>query len=149
LVWLNQLEGLSPIAVCDACGLGIKADGTLWGIGSNRAGELGDGTQQSQDDLVQIGHRRDWLAIANFYMTSVGITADGSVWAWGNRFDRPIRFPTVKWRVGQWIRKLGLRTDLGESLGFVTSRSPELVLKFVPPRADATPTNTTPSSPGR
>jgi len=40
----------------------MKTDGTLWSMGCNDAGQLGDGTDTVRSSPVQIGSATDWLA---------------------------------------------------------------------------------------
>ena len=63
--------------------LALKADGTLWGWGNNREGQLGAGPKESPDEPVRIGTDSDWAAVLAGNDTSVGIKQDGSVWQWG------------------------------------------------------------------
>jgi alpha-tubulin suppressor-like RCC1 family protein len=63
--------------------LAIRQDGTLWGWGSNTAGQLGDGTCTSRYQPVQVGHAHTWRRISAYYNLSLGVRADGTLWAWG------------------------------------------------------------------
>jgi alpha-tubulin suppressor-like RCC1 family protein len=65
--------------------LGIKADGTLYAWGYNNAGQLGLGPPDSSPHStpVQVGTDNKWVAVAAGYFHSLGIKADGSLWAWG------------------------------------------------------------------
>ncbi len=70
--------------------LAIKSDGTLWGWGYNSSyGAVGDGTQSNRSSPVQIGNRTDWVKIAAGEYSSMGITADGKLWAWGYYYNLP------------------------------------------------------------
>lgn len=52
--------------------MAIKTTGTLYAIGSNTNGKLGDGTAISRSSPVQIGARTDWVAIRpSLYSNSV------------------------------------------------------------------------------
>ena len=63
--------------------LGLKTDGTLWGWGDNRYGQAGDGGGLPQLVLpVQIGEGSDWTMVEAGGWHSVGLKADGSLWAW-------------------------------------------------------------------
>ena len=64
--------------------LGITADGKLWAWGENNEGELGDGTTvDGTSGPEQIGTATNWVAISGGNTHSLGITADGKLWAWG------------------------------------------------------------------
>ena len=67
--------------------LGLRANGTIWAWGSDRYGQLGNGTGQvNQSSPSQIGTATNWVAIDAGGYESYGIQEDGSLWAWG--FDR-------------------------------------------------------------
>ena len=59
----------------------IKTDRSLWTWGSNRSGQLGDGTNEDRNTMFKV--MDDATAVsAGDYKTSV-IKADGSLWTWG------------------------------------------------------------------
>ncbi len=63
---------------------GIRANGTLWGWGSDMFGALGDGgADMNQDSPVQIGTDTDWVAVSTGGAHALGLKADGTLWAWG------------------------------------------------------------------
>lgn len=62
--------------------LAIREDNTLWAWGRNTDGQLGDGTNTSRVQMVQIGSDT-WKSIAAGANHSYGIKTDGSLWAWG------------------------------------------------------------------
>ena len=61
----------------------IKIDGSLWGWGENRTGQLGDGTTINRAAPVRIGNDFDWQTIATGPSRTVAIKTDGSLWGWG------------------------------------------------------------------
>lgn len=79
----------------------------------------------------------------------MGMTADGGVWAWGNRLDKPVHVSPLKQQVRQWMQKLGIRADVGQVPGFACSASPELVLRFVQAGTNGTASTTPALGPGR
>lgn len=61
----------------------IRADGTLWALGSNSYGEIGNGTITNYSSPVQV--TGSWTqTAAGLNGSSFGIRTDGSLWAWGN-----------------------------------------------------------------
>lgn len=64
----------------------IKSNGTLWAIGSNFYGELGNGTFGNgnfNNGFVQVGTTTNWKQIsANAYFVA-GLKTNGTVWTWG------------------------------------------------------------------
>ena len=64
--------------------LGLKADGSLWAWGYNLFGQLGLGPVYSQfPSPTQVGNDYNWVAVAAGSSHSLGLKADGSLWAWG------------------------------------------------------------------
>ena len=65
--------------------LALKADGTLWAWGEDSFGQLGDGTTTySIISPVQIGSDNKWVTITAGARHSLGLKADGTLWAWGS-----------------------------------------------------------------
>ncbi len=64
--------------------LGIRSDGSLWAWGSNSYGQLGTGNTKLTEKIpTRVGTFNDWKAVSAGYTHSLGIRADGSLWAWG------------------------------------------------------------------
>ncbi|WP_339835342.1 hypothetical protein [uncultured Flavobacterium sp.] len=62
----------------------IKQDGTLWACGSNEYGALGiNSEEQVVEYFHQVGEDSNWIKVAPSYLFTVGIKADGTIWAWG------------------------------------------------------------------
>ena len=70
----------------DAFSLGLKADGSLWAWGNNEYCQLGQGIADSNAHRtpIRVGTAANWVAIAAGFAHSLGLKADGSLWAWGN-----------------------------------------------------------------
>ena len=66
----------------------LKADGTVWTIGNNVSGELGDGTTENSNKMKQVYIDSD-TPLSNIIKISSGtdhilaLTKDGNVYAWG------------------------------------------------------------------
>jgi alpha-tubulin suppressor-like RCC1 family protein len=64
--------------------LARRADGTIWGWGTNQFGQLGLGTNTGRAlSPTLIGTNSDWTNISAGVSHSLGLRADGTLWAWG------------------------------------------------------------------
>lgn len=63
--------------------LAIRQDGTLWGLGFNTSGQLGDGATANRNFLFQVGTDADWQQVSAGNTHSLAVKADGTLWAWG------------------------------------------------------------------
>jgi alpha-tubulin suppressor-like RCC1 family protein len=52
----------------------LKSDGTVWAVGNNSYGQLGDGTNTNRQTPVQVSGLTDIVAIAAGYEHSLAIT---------------------------------------------------------------------------
>jgi len=52
--------------------MAMKTDGTLWACGTNRKGNLGDGTTTDRSSFVQVGSATHWLAYSLAARTNNG-----------------------------------------------------------------------------
>jgi alpha-tubulin suppressor-like RCC1 family protein len=70
-----------------ACATKRSPSRTLWCWGSNRSGQLADGTDTDRAAPVQIGTATDWNLIAvggdNLDSHTCGIRTNGTLWCWG------------------------------------------------------------------
>jgi len=83
------IEDVVEVAAGDsAFCLFLLADGTVWGIGSNSSGQLGNGTMVSSfDSVTPVEGLGDVVHIAAGYAHSLFVTSDGALWAAGwNRY---------------------------------------------------------------
>jgi alpha-tubulin suppressor-like RCC1 family protein len=77
-------SGIVQIAAGSSFGLALRSDGTVWGWGSNGAGQLGDGTTTpSQTTPVEVTGLSAVVAVAAGIDQSLALRSDGTVWAWG------------------------------------------------------------------
>jgi len=64
--------------------LGLRANGTLWGWGSNGLGRIGDGTTSNRSSPVSvIGGFTDWKSMSAGNNHSLAIRGNGILYAWG------------------------------------------------------------------
>jgi len=62
--------------------MAITADGSLWAWGSNKQGQLGDGTTHDRDSPVKI--MDDVIDVAVGTLHTMAITSNGVLWVWGS-----------------------------------------------------------------
>jgi alpha-tubulin suppressor-like RCC1 family protein len=77
---------VSAVACGDAHSLYIRPGGSLWGMGLNGVGQLGDGTTTERQSPVEIEFS-NVVAVAAGSDHSLFIEADGSLWAMGDNGD--------------------------------------------------------------
>ena len=76
-------SNVTAIAAGDDHSLFLKSDGSLWAMGDNDSGQLGDGTYNNTNQPEQIV-ASNVTAIAAGYYHSLFLKSDGSLWAMGN-----------------------------------------------------------------
>jgi len=63
---------------------GIRADGSLWAWGDNGSGRTGLGASAGAALVpTRVGTATDWVQVSAGEANTMGIRADGSLWAWG------------------------------------------------------------------
>ncbi len=67
----------------------IKGDGTMWSWGTSQNGELGTGVATNTKQLTpkQVGSENIWVKVSDHYAQSIGLRADGTLWAAGDNVD--------------------------------------------------------------
>jgi alpha-tubulin suppressor-like RCC1 family protein len=63
--------------------LGIKSDGSLWGWGLGKNGQLGTGNPDPKSLPFQIGNDLDWISVSAGDDFSLGLRSDGCIYSWG------------------------------------------------------------------
>lgn len=61
----------------------LKSDGTVWTLGDNEFGQLGDGSYTSRTEPVPVAGLTNVTSVAAGDSFSLALRSDGSVWAWG------------------------------------------------------------------
>ncbi|GLB48744.1 T9SS type A sorting domain-containing protein [Neptunitalea lumnitzerae] len=76
--WVSAYNGLITT-------FGVKQDGSLWGVGGNSYGCLGVGSsaQDYYTSFQQVTSYTDWVDVRGAYFFTVGLRANGTIWAWG------------------------------------------------------------------
>jgi alpha-tubulin suppressor-like RCC1 family protein len=86
----SQIDNWRAVAAGDFHNVAIKSDGTLWAWGDDSFGQLGDGNLSSHKEPIQILTKNpgnfdsNWVAVAAGGSFSLGLQADGTLWAWGD-----------------------------------------------------------------
>lgn len=65
----------------------IKVDGTLWTMGRNFSGQLGQGDTTDRANYTQIGTDTDWVMVACGSNFTFALKADGTLWSCGNNLS--------------------------------------------------------------
>jgi alpha-tubulin suppressor-like RCC1 family protein len=88
--WLQAQVLPHTFAAGNDHSLSVHADGTLWAWGDNAYGQLGIPTTTARAARpVQVGTATDWVMVAAGQYHSLGLRADGTLWAWGlNRYGQ-------------------------------------------------------------
>ena len=62
----------------------IKTDGTLWMLGSNSVGQIGDNTSTSRcTPVTTFAGGTNWKQVSSGSQTCAAIKTDGTLWTWG------------------------------------------------------------------
>ena len=64
--------------------MGIKSDGTLWGVGYNNYGNLGQNNLTQYSSPVQVGSGTDWSNVNSDSYNVQAVKTDGTLWVWGS-----------------------------------------------------------------
>lgn len=75
---------------------GSSAKGTVWSVGVNDYGQLGDGTNESKGQLVTASSLSDVIDISSGVEHSIALKSDGTVWSWGKNLKGQLGDGTTK-----------------------------------------------------
>lgn len=78
----------------------IAVDGTLWGWGEGREGELGDPAAESTETPVQIAGPTAVVSVSSLSGGAYALTKDGALWAWGLNLYEDFGIPPVESQLG-------------------------------------------------
>jgi len=76
-------NGVTAIAGGDPSSMFLKSDGSLWVMGENNFGQLGDGTTSNRD-IPELIEANGVLEIASGGAANLFLKTDGSLWGMGN-----------------------------------------------------------------
>ncbi len=85
-ITVNQVTGLSQVIRVESGGghlVALKQNGTVWTLGINDLGQLGDGTKTTRTEPVQVASLTNVVDIAASGTSSFAVLADGTAWSWG------------------------------------------------------------------
>lgn len=82
-IQVNGLSQIVKVAGGNGFTLAIKNDGTVWSLGGNFEGELGNGSNTNSDIPVQVSGLTNVVDVAAGVYHSLAIKNDGTVWSWG------------------------------------------------------------------
>ncbi|MCL1817103.1 MAG: hypothetical protein FWG43_05835, partial [Clostridiales bacterium] len=75
------LDNAVMLALSDTHSLSVKSDGSLWALGENNKGQIGDGTTMKRVTPVRV--LDNVISIAASKDCSLAVKSDGSLWVWG------------------------------------------------------------------
>ena len=111
--------------------LARKTDGSWWGSGANRTGQLGFGDRDRVEEPRKLGFDFHPWALAVGGTSTHLMTGDGSLWTWGQRLGAPPR--------SRPLRGLKHRLNRTGSAHFNTNDVPQV--NVVPRKLWQAPTN--------
>ena len=66
--------------------ISIQSDGSLWSWGLNNYGQLGDGTNISRLQPMQVSDATNWASVSCGGSHVLAIKTDGTLWGWGYNY---------------------------------------------------------------
>lgn len=87
---LSNVSNAVAVAAGNRHILFIHEDSTVWALGNNESGQLGDGTTTERVRPIQVQNLTDVMAIAAGADHSLALRSDGTVWGWGGNTSQPV-----------------------------------------------------------
>jgi alpha-tubulin suppressor-like RCC1 family protein len=84
-VQFSYFSGVTDFASGAEHILVLRADGSVWGVGNNSSGQLGDGTTQPRTIPVPVTGLTGVKSLAAAWNRSFAILKNGTVFAWGDK----------------------------------------------------------------
>lgn len=75
------MDNVASVSAGGSYTAAVKTDGSLWMWGSNRSGQLGDGTKNDRNTLFKVMDDVAAVSAGDYQMNA--IKKDGSLWTWG------------------------------------------------------------------
>ena len=111
---VQNLTNITAIAAAQRHTVFLRNDGTVWAVGDNWSGQLGDGTRTHRTTPVQVQDLTNVTAIAATGNTSdvdwgthtIALRSDGSVFAWGTNGSGELGDGTSSYwshQLNEWI----------------------------------------------
>lgn len=93
LIQIGKDQGWESLATGRGFVLALKTDGTLWGWGANRSGQLGNGKYgDTVTAPVQVNNINQWTMISGGTAHVLALKKDGSLWGWGSDYSGVLGF---------------------------------------------------------
>ena len=97
----GNLTGIIAAAAGDNFSVALRNDGTVWTVGLNSNGQLGNGNTTQQTKAVQVLNTAGTAALSNIVAIAAGGThtmaldSSGNVWTWGNNSNGQLGLGTT------------------------------------------------------
>ncbi len=93
---INEINNVIDISIGSNHTVVLKEDGTVWSWGNNISGQLGDGTNNNSNILVEAKKLNNVKSISAGGSYTIALKEDGTVWAWGDNGYIGLGFGTDK-----------------------------------------------------